>query len=115
MADPIIDDLADCMPDALLAQPVTLDGFGEPANNGPLETYPNCYVFCKNRVVLNSKGDAVTSTCNVIVGSTAARLNAEGYVYTLPARFSPRSRLRAISVDNVSDENGQHHPTVFFP
>lgn len=113
MADAIVNDLLDLMPDELLAQPVALDAYGDWVASGAELAVP-CYVEGNNQLIRDAAGREVVSSVQAYCGG-AFGLSAEGYRYTLPARFTPRENLTAVSVGKVSDENGAHHETVFLP
>lgn len=113
MADPIVPDLLDMMPDELIAQPVVLDEYGGFMASGQAVVVP-CYIEEENRVVREPSGREVTSTAQAYCGGEFG-FTVRGFKYTLPARFEPREELTAIRVRHASDENGAHHDVVMFP
>lgn len=110
----LLPDLADCFPDTLFSQPVSLDEEGEFAASGS-EISAACYISEKSRLVRDpSTGREVVSSFKITVAATDD-LTVESHRYTLPVRFNPRESLTAISVKKVSDENGPHHEVVMLP
>lgn len=109
----ILTDLSDMFPDTITCQPGTLDAFGTFTASGSAVT-PSCYIEGEIRLVRDLNGQEVVSTLQVIVADTQG-LTVDGYRYTLPARFSPNSNLKAIGVERVSDEDGAHHERLLFP
>lgn len=109
----ILDDLADCFPDTLIAQPVSLNAFGEfSASGSPVSL--KCYIEGANKLIRDLDGQEVVSSLQAYIGEVSS-LTVDGHRYTLPGRFNPSADLRAISVQRVSDENGAHHEVVMFP
>ena len=114
MASPsIVADLADMLPDTLTAQPGSLDAFGEWTASGAALT-PDCYIEGETRLVRDQTGQEVVSSVQVYVGSVNG-LDVDGYRYTLPARFVPSGELRAIGVQQISDDGGANYEVVLLP
>lgn len=109
----ITDDLADCFPDILVAQPGSENAFGEFIASGAILSL-TCYISGKIRLIRSLTGQEVVSSVKVIVNSINT-LTTTGYRYTLPTRFDPRVDIEALSVKHVSDEDGPHHEVVFLP
>lgn len=137
----LLDDLGDMMPDTLVAKPGSTDGFGAWTASGTELSMP-CLIEGENRLVRDNAGQEVVSSLQVIVGVTAALIEAwialgwsgwidagwvsgddayptilttTGYRYDLPGRFPQRTDLKAIAIERASDEIGAHHEVVQFP
>lgn len=108
-----LDDLSDLFPDTLTAQPVTTDEFGDTTNDGSALSL-SCYIEGESKLVRNQEGQEVVSSVQVIVKGDNS-LSVDGHRYTLPARFDPRTDLKAIGVVKVSDENGALYEEVLLP
>lgn len=107
-----IDDLADCFPDTVTAQPVTVDAFGDWSANGA-STDLSAYIEAENKLVRNSAGEEVTSSLQAYIAGTNS-LTTDGHRYTLPARFDPNSDRQAIAIEKASDGDGEVYEAVMF-
>lgn len=104
----------DMMPDTVLAQPGHVSATGAFVASGEVVTLEHCRVEGGPRLVRLSTGEEVVASVTVIVGEFVD-LTAERHRYTLPARFSPRSNLKALSVIPVTDEDGGEYVEVYLP
>ncbi len=115
MASSIFTALTDLMADTVSAQFGTKNTYGTWVASGDA-TNMTAYIAGSHRLVRDVRGQETVSTFRAIVGPTPDLVTSSGeYRFTLPARYSPRSNLQAISIGQRSDENGAHHQVVFFP
>ena len=114
MPSSIVPDLLDMMSDTIIAQPGSVDAFGDWTPSGAALNL-TCKLIGGNRLVRDQiTGKEVVSTVKAVIGSTPG-LSVRGYRYTLPARFGPRTDITAIDARAVTDENGAHHEVVVLP
>ncbi len=115
MPDPITGQLADMASEILIAQPGTEDETGAFTAAGTALSIENCRIVGKRKMTIDGAGREIVSNFHVIVLGLNA-LTSEGFRYTLPStRPEPRTNLKAIAVEIVTDENGPHHEVVDFP
>lgn len=108
-----LDDLDDLFSDTLTCTPGITDAFGDFTPSGAVLA-PSCYINAESKLVRAETGQEVVSSVQAIVqGHNDLTVNL--HRYTLPARFSPRTDLRAIGVVKVSDEDGELYEEVVFP
>lgn len=103
----------DMMPDTLTVQPGHLDAYGAFVPSGAALS-PNCRIRGQVRTVRNAQGKEVVSSYQALVDGVY-NLTTDQHRYTLPARFSPRSNLEAVAVQQVSDEDGPCYEVVMLP
>ena len=113
MADDMLAELVELMPDTLVAQAVVSDEFGDWVPSGAVLSLA-CRIEGGIRMVRDPGGREVVSSVQVLVGSSPG-LTADGYRYTLPSRFVPGTNLRAILVNREADEEGAFYEEVIFP
>lgn len=111
----IVDDVLDLLLDVITCTPGYVDETGTVfVPSGTVLNLP-CRIRGGQRIIRRPDGQEVVSTMKVIVGGYND-LNADGYRYTLPARFSPRENLVAIRVDKISDdEDVECYERVWLP
>lgn len=103
----------DMMSDTLIATPGTNDAFGKFTASGEVLSLP-CHIRGKAALVRDRSGREVTSSVQVIVLGVHD-LTTDKHRYTLPARFSPRTNLQAISIGESADENEPVYEKVYLP
>lgn len=106
-------DFVDLMTDELVVQPGALDLYGTFVPSGASIAL-TCRIEGKARMVRDpSNGQEVVSSVQVFV--EASDLTTDEHRYTLPARFEPRTNLRAIAIEKYDDESGPCYEKVMFP
>lgn len=114
MAESIVPELLELMPDTVLAQPGALNEYGDFAPSGSALSLP-AHVEGSAKLVRDPlTGREVVSSVQVYVGGHND-LTVERHRYTLPGRFVPSGGLTAIAVEKADDENGPHHEVVMLP
>lgn len=113
MADDILAELIELMPDTLVAQRVVSDEFGDWVASGEALSLA-CRIEGGVKMVRGLDGRETVSSVQAIVGSSPG-LTATDYRYTLPLRFDPNENLRAINVMKEADEDGPLYEEVVFP
>ncbi len=109
----IVSDVLDLMADEVVVTPIARDYAGNWVASGEVLTLP-CYIEREQRLVRSATGREVVSSLLVIVGGYND-LTVDEHLYTLPSRFQPNASLTAISVDKVSDEDGECYEELTFP
>lgn len=110
MPSEIYSDLAELFADKVLVSGfVSADELGERSYSAGVNV--PCRITGSHRIVLDREGQQRLSTMQMICKG-AYSLTPDD-LYTLPARFDPRYP-QCISVQRHTDENGEHHETVFF-
>jgi hypothetical protein len=105
---------ADLMPHTVVAQPGYLDVRGKFIASGD-SVNVTCRLRASQRLVReDSSGREVVSTTRFTT-STYIGLTTDGYRYTLPTGFTPRTEIRAIMVDKHADETGLIYEVVHLP
>jgi hypothetical protein len=99
------------LPDTLIAQPVTTDGYGTFLASGSSLSIP-CRIEGGNRLVMSREGKQVVSTVQVITGGVYG-LTVDRHRYTLPSRFGTSSDLQAINILSETDESGPAYEEVY--
>ena len=127
MADPLIPLLLDFFPDTIIVEPFTGNNrYGVKTYGAPLGTggVIRARITGKVQTVEGDDGQEHVSRVNALLAG-AYGVTAQDR-FTLPVRFStdknastPEDQLRArqptaLSVAQVSDENGPHHERVYF-
>lgn len=108
-----IDDLSEFFNEQVVCTPGALDGFGTFLASGATLALP-CRIEGDSRLVRDPNGQEVVSSVQVLVGGYND-LTVEQHRYTLPVRFSPRTDLRAIAIDKVTDEDGPVYEEIVLP
>lgn len=101
------------MPDEVLVTPGSMDAYGAFVPSGAAAAY-SCRIEGSRVMTRGADGREVLSTVQVILGESPG-LTAHLHAYTLPARYSPRELLVALSVESESDENGPCYEAVMLP
>lgn len=114
MAESIIPDLLELMPDTMLAQPGVLNEYGDFAPSGAALSLP-AHIEGSAKLVRDPlTGREVVSNVQVYVGGHND-LTVDRHRYTLPSRFVPSGTLTAIAIEKADDENGPDHEVVMLP
>lgn len=109
----IVDDILDLLPDTLVAERGYLNEVGSWTASGDSLNLP-CRIEGESRLIRDPLGREVASTFQVIVGGYND-LSTEGFRYTLPSRYNPRTQLTAIMVEKETDEDGPCYEVVWLP
>lgn len=109
MAEPILDDLLDMMPDEIEVRKA-LSGV---ADSGEEQYEPT---GTKYRARISGTTRIVDGTTRHIVKASLATTDPlkNEDLYILPERFAQREFYGGVEVKPVSDENGPHHVVVYF-
>lgn len=109
-----MDDLKDLMPHTVVAQPGSLDLRGRFIASGEAINV-TCRLRAAQMLVReDASGREIVSTTRFTT-SEYIGLTTNGHRYTLPAGFTPRTEIRAITVDKHADETGLIYEVVHLP
>ena len=109
----IVSDLSDLLGDTLTAQAGSVDFEGVWTPSGSALNLA-CHLSGDVRMIRDATGQEVVSSVRAVV-DTGSALTVDGFRYTLPAGYDPRTDLKAIAVTKARDEDGAHHEVVHFP
>lgn len=99
-------------PDTMVVRPYQSQATFMGGGNFGTSVNVKCKITGKTTIVRDPAGKEQTSSLFATTdGHNSLTVHDE---YTLPVRFDPRV-VKAISVEDISDENGPHHQRVFFP
>lgn len=110
MADQIVEDLLDLMPDTIRVRRAT--GPANDEGEEPYEAEPGTEYKCKISGITEIVNNTTRHQLKATIGTRDVLKNEDMYI--LPERYDPRVYFGGVQVQPVSDENGHSHSVVFF-